>query len=225
MIRGLVLDLDGVITDTAEYHYLAWKALAKQIGISIDRKFNEQLKGVSRTESLELILRYGDKINDFSEKEKEELAYKKNEAYKQSIKEITPSEIAPGISKLLEDAKSSGIKLSVASASKNAPDILKHLEIIDLFEGIVDPASLTNGKPDPEIFIRGADLLGLNPSECIGIEDSTVGIEAINRAGMFSIGVGSITSMEQADYIVENTNELSLENLLAKAEIAVKGVN
>ncbi|MEC6748329.1 beta-phosphoglucomutase [Marinilactibacillus sp. XAAS-LB27] len=218
MIKGLVLDLDGVITDTAEYHYLAWKSLAEKIGIEIDRKFNEQLKGISRMESLELILKHGEKEKDYTEEEKQELATRKNEEYKSSIENITPANLCPGMEQLLLDARKMDIKLSVASASKNAPTILEHLQVKDQFVGIVDPASLKQGKPSPEIFHKGADLLGLTPAECIGIEDAEAGIEAINRAGMFSVGVGSKESMKAADYFVEQTDELDLKTLVEKAE-------
>lgn len=218
MIKGLVLDLDGVITDTAEYHYLAWKSLAEKIGIEIDRKFNEQLKGISRMESLELILKHGEKEKDYTEEEKQELATRKNEEYKSSIENITPADLCPGMEQLLLDARKMDIKLSVASASKNAPTILEHLQVKDQFVGIVDPASLKQGKPSPEIFHKGADLLGLTPAECIGIEDAEAGIEAINRAGMFSVGVGSKESMKAADYFVEQTDELDLKTLVEKAE-------
>lgn len=214
MIKGLVFDLDGVITDTAEYHYLAWKSLAEKIGIEIDREFNEQLKGISRMESLELILKHGNKESDFSEAEKEELATQKNEEYKDYIKEITPADLLPGIDTLLKEAKEKGLGMTLASASKNGPAIMKSLEIMDLFDGIVDPATLKAGKPDPEIFVRGAEMLGLKPNECIGFEDAEAGIAGINSAGMFSVGVGSAEAMKEADYAVTSTEELHLENIL-----------
>ncbi|GEQ33959.1 beta-phosphoglucomutase [Marinilactibacillus psychrotolerans] len=218
MIKGLVLDLDGVITDTAEYHYLAWKSLAEKIGIDIDRTFNEQLKGISRIESLELILEHGGKDQSYSEEEKEMLAGKKNDEYKTFIERITPADLCPGMEKLLLDAKEAGLALSVASASKNASTILEQLQVKDQFTGVVDPNSLKNGKPNPEIFYKGAELLGLSPAECIGIEDAEAGIDAINDAGMFSVGVGSKESMKAANYFVENTEELDLKKMIEKAE-------
>ncbi|MFO8070039.1 MAG: beta-phosphoglucomutase [Alkalibacterium sp.] len=217
MIKGLIFDLDGVITDTAEYHYLAWKSLAKKMGIEMDREFNEQLKGISRMESLDLILKHGNKENDYSEEEKHELATQKNEEYKESIKQITPKDLLPGIEQLLKDAKDKGLGMALASASKNAPEIMKRLEIEDLFDGVVDPASLSAGKPDPEIFIKGAEMLGLDASECVGLEDAEAGVEAINGAGMFSVGVGSKDAMHKADYIVEDTRELTLDAILERA--------
>lgn len=217
MIKGLIFDLDGVITDTAEYHYLAWKSLAEKIDISIDRKFNEQLKGISRMESLELILKHGNKADAYTDAEKEELATQKNEEYKEYIKEITPADLLPGIDTLLKEAKERGMGMALASASKNGPEIMKRLEIEDLFDGVVDPASLKAGKPDPEIFFRGAEILGLSVDECIGLEDAEAGIESINGAGMFSVGVGSKEAMKEADYAVESTADLILDRLVEKA--------
>jgi beta-phosphoglucomutase len=218
MIKGIVFDLDGVITDTAEYHYLAWKSLAKKIGIDIDREFNEQLKGISRIESLERILVYGGKEKDYSEKEKETLATQKNEEYKEYIKQITPKDILPGITDFLKEAKKQGIRFSIASASKNAPKILEQLELAENFDGIVNPSDLKKGKPDPEIFIKGAEILGLTPKECVGIEDAEAGITGINEAGMFSVGVGNANSMRHANYFVEKTSELNLQTILQKEE-------
>lgn len=217
MIKGLIFDLDGVITDTAEYHYLAWKSLAEKIGIEIDREFNEQLKGISRMESLDLILKHGNKERNYTEAEKEELATQKNEEYKESIKEITPADLLPGIEKLLKEAKERKLGLVLASASKNGPAIMENLQITDLFDGIVDPASLKAGKPDPEIFVRGAEMLGLKTEECVGLEDAEAGIESINGANMFSVGVGSKEAMRQADYAVEDTSQLDLNTILEKA--------
>lgn len=219
MIKGLIFDLDGVITDTAEYHYLAWKSLAKKLGIEMDREFNEQLKGISRMESLDLILKHGNKENDYTEEEKQELATQKNEEYQHYIEEITHDDLLPGIETLLKEAKEKGIGMALASASKNGPKIIRQLEIDELFDGtVVDPASLSAGKPDPEIFIKGAEVLGLKPEECVGLEDAEAGVESINAAGMFSVGVGSEAAMHKADYIVKDTKELTLDKILEAAE-------
>lgn len=214
MIKGFIFDLDGVLTDTAEYHYKAWKELGEKIGISFGREFNEQLKGISRMDSLERILVYGNKEEKFTEQEKLELATEKNEDYKELIKQITPNDLLPGIPEFLQELKENNMRCAIASASKNAPVILERLGITESFEGIVNPADLTRGKPDPEIFIKGADILGLHPSECVGIEDAEAGIDAINAANMFSVGVGSPESMTEADYSVETTSELSLRAIL-----------
>lgn len=218
VIKGFIFDLDGVLTDTAEYHYQAWKALAEDIDIEIDREFNEQLKGISRLESLERILAYGNKQDQFSEAQKNQLAEKKNEHYKELIQEITANDLLEGISDFLLELESSGIKLALASASKNAPFILEKLEIADKFLEIVNPAELEKGKPDPEIFIKGAEQLNLTTQECIGVEDAEAGIQSINDAGMFSVGVGSDKSMKDADYYVEKTSELNVDKILREWE-------
>lgn len=213
MFKAIAFDLDGVITDTANYHYQAWKALGKDLGISIDRQFNEQLKGISRMASLEKILALGNKENQLSDTQKRELAAKKNTHYLSLINRISPKDILPGISDLLVELKEANIQLVIASASKNAPVILDGLGIKDYFAAIIDPDSLTNGKPDPEIFTRSAEILGLSPSDLIGIEDSTAGIQSINGANMFSVGVGDATSMKEADSRLPSTAGLSLDYL------------
>lgn len=219
MIKGLIFDLDGVITDTAEYHYLAWKSLAKKLDIKIDREFNEQLKGISRMDSLDLILKHGNKENEYTEEDKLKLAAQKNEEYQTYIEKITSDDLLPGIELLLKEAKEKEMGMALASASKNGPKIIKQLGIDDLFKGtVVDPASLKAGKPAPEIFLKGAELLGLEPNECIGLEDAEAGVESINAAGIFSVGVGSKSAMAKADYIVESTKELTLNDILNQAQ-------
>lgn len=214
VLKGVIFDLDGVLTDTAEFHFRAWQDLGKKIGISFDRAFNENLKGISRMDSLERILEHGGKKNAYNIEEKNALAKEKNDDYVELIKEITPADILPGVKKFLDDCREAGLKLGLASASKNGPAILENLGLTDYFEVVVDPASLANGKPDPEIFLKGAELLGLDPSECVGVEDAEAGIESINGAGMFSVGVGSPESMKYADLFVENTNELDLDAII-----------
>ncbi|WP_313469241.1 beta-phosphoglucomutase [Carnobacterium sp.] len=218
MIKGFVFDLDGVLTDTAEYHYLAWQELGEKIGISFDREFNEQLKGISRMDSLDRILAYGHKSNLYSEEKKLILADEKNEDYKKLITQITSADLLPGITELLMDLKKAEMKLALASASKNGPVILERLGIADVFDAVIDPATLLHGKPDPEIFIKGAEQLGLRPEECVGIEDAEAGIEAINAAGMFSVGVGNEQSMKAADLFVATTIDLKLSTILAAAQ-------
>ncbi|WP_028274765.1 beta-phosphoglucomutase [Atopococcus tabaci] len=216
-MKAFIFDLDGVLTDTAEFHYRAWKKLGERIGISFDREFNEQLKGISRMESLERILAYGNKEEEFTEEEKKQLAAEKNEDYKELITQITPEDLLPGIPEFLEEIKENDIRMAIASASRNAPVILERLGIMEEFDAIVDPAQLQRGKPDPEIFLKGAELLGVPPNECVGIEDAEAGIEAINAAGMFSVGVGTPQSMKDADYSVEHTDQLTLAGILEAA--------
>lgn len=216
MIKGFIFDLDGVLTDTAEYHYQAWKRMANKLGIPLDREMNEQLKGISRMDSLERILALGNQTEKYSVEEKEQLANEKNEDYKKLILSVTPNDLLPGIADLLADLKKENIRLALASASKNGPIIMEKLGIADLFDTIVDPASLANGKPDPEIFIKGAEQLQLKTEECVGVEDAQAGIESINAAGIFSVGVGTKEMMKNADYAVSDTSELKLSDILKK---------
>jgi beta-phosphoglucomutase len=215
MIKAIIFDLDGVITDTAELHYNAWKKCAASIDIAIDSQFNEKLKGVGRMESLELILKHGGKQNQFSEEEKRILADAKNDYYKTLIG-TNSLKMLPGIPNLLLTIKQSGYKLGLASASKNAPLILQALEIIHLFDAIADPSTIKEGKPAPDIFLQAAQLLGVKTQECIAIEDAQSGIEAIKKAGMFAVGVGDEAYLNQADYVVPSTKELSVHEMLIR---------
>ena len=213
-IKGLVFDLDGVITDTAERHYLAWKRIADRLGIAIDREWNERLKGISRTESLELILaEKPDCLLDAEEKE--QLLKEKNAHYLELIAEITAADILPGIPELLEEAKIAGYRMAIASASKNAPLILERLGLSTGFDAVVDPESLKHNKPHPEIFERAAQALGLETHACIGFEDSLAGIEGIKRAGMPAVAIGIPAFGEWLpDIEVTATKELNLEEIV-----------
>lgn len=213
-VKAILFDLDGVITDTAEYHYLAWKELANELGIEIDREFNEQLKGVSRIDSLEKILEYGNRAQDFTQEEKEALAAKKNEHYKTMIAKITPDDLLPGVKEFLDEVRQANLKTGIASASKNAFSVIDYLQVGDYFDIIVDAATVEKGKPDPEVFLKGAEQLGVDPSACIGIEDAAAGVTAIKRAGMFAVGIGSETELNEADLVLSSTKELSLETIL-----------
>src|SRR5699024_1780275 len=179
MKKGFVFDLDGVITDTAKFHYVAWKELADSIGITIDLQFNEQLKGISRMDSLERILAYGGKENDYKAEQKEKMTKDKNENYVKLLDDLSPADLLPGVKAFLDAAKEMNVPCSLASASKNAPFILKKLGVYDYFDAIVDPATLKKGKPDPEIFVRAAELIHIDPSEAVGFEDAQAGIEGI----------------------------------------------
>ena len=203
--RGVIFDLDGVITDTARYHYLAWKKLADELGIYFDEVINERLKGVSRLESLEIILEKSDK--KYSQEEKEYYANKKNEYYKEMIKRITPQDLLPGVERFIEELKKRGIKTAIASVSKNAFTVLENLKIKDKFDYIVDANEIKHGKPDPEIFLNAAKHLGIPPERCIGIEDSAAGITAIKRAGMYAVGVGNPETVKEADLILKDLSE------------------
>ena len=219
MIRQLdavIFDLDGVITDTAEYHYLAWKALAESLGIEFTREDNEQLKGVSRLESLEKILVLGGRENDFTPAEKEEIAARKNEHYVRLIADITPDDLLPGIRELVDDIKRKGLKLGLASASKNAFTVMESLGMREEFDVIVDASTVVNGKPHPEVFLRAASMLEADPAACIGIEDAAAGVEAIKAAGMYAVAIGRKESFPGADLVYSHTAELSLDNIILK---------
>lgn len=215
MIKAFIFDLDGVITDTAEFHFEAWKALAAELGIIFDREFNEQLKGVGRLDSLERILVLGEKQEAYTLEEKKKLADKKNEHYKELIANLTPVNILPGIKELLIDIKEKGFKLGLASASKNAPAVLRSLELYDMFDAIANAADVANSKPAPDIFLLAASELGVDGSLCIGIEDAASGIESIHAAGMFAVGVGDEASLSDADYFVKSTDQLSVEGIIS----------
>ncbi|SDF31756.1 beta-phosphoglucomutase [Thermoanaerobacter thermohydrosulfuricus] len=203
--RGVIFDLDGVITDTARYHYLAWKKLTDELGIYFDEVINERLKGVSRLQSLEIILEKSDK--KYSQEEKEYYANKKNEYYKEMIKRITPEDLLPGVERFIEELKKRGIKIAIASVSKNAFTVVENLKIRDQFDYIVDANEIKHGKPDPEIFLNAAKHLGIPPEKCIGIEDSAAGIAAIKKAGMFAVGVGNPETVKEADLILKDLSE------------------
>ncbi len=213
LLKAVLFDLDGVITDSAHYHYLAWKALADELGIDFDEEYNEKLKGVSRMASLELILQNGEAQKKYSLTEKEQLADKKNEHYKKLIEQIRPEEVLPGIRRFLIELKDADIRTVVASASKNAPYIISRLKLGGYFDHIVDAGIIEHAKPAPDVFLAGAYVAGALPSECIGIEDARAGVRAIQQAGMKAIGVGTRSEMEDADMILASTAQLELQDI------------
>lgn len=223
MLKGLAFDLDGVITDTAKFHYQAWRELARPLGIEVTPAINEQLKGVSRLESLAIILRSAHQFDRYSVAEREALAQQKNDQYVRMIQTMTPADILPGIIPLLKAAKAEHLKISLASASKNAPMILTRLGLTDYFDQIVDPATLHHGKPDPEIFQRAAASMQLDNQEVVGLEDSQAGITAINAAGQFSVGIGTPQQLGAADYLVPTTSELTLFKIKEAFDTSSKG--
>ncbi|GFZ26436.1 beta-phosphoglucomutase [Lactobacillus corticis] len=214
MLKGLIFDLDGVLTDSARFHLTAWNNLAKDLGITLSQADLDNLRGISRMDSLEMILKIGGKENDYSPEEKAALAAKKNEKFLESVETMTPADILPGIPQLLADAKQDGLKLVIASASKNAPKILTKLGIIGEFDGIVDPASLHKGKPDPEIYEKAQALIGLEQDEVISFEDAAAGVAAIKAAGQFAVGIGDRKLLHEADYIVSDTSQLHLADIV-----------
>ena len=214
MTIGFIFDLDGVITDTAKFHYQAWKALADSLGISIDETFNETLKGISRMDSLDRILAHGHRENAFTPAEKEALAQQKNDHYVQLLEHLTTEDVLPGVVPLLQQAQARHIPCAVASASKNAPLILEKLGVRAYFATIVDPDSLSKGKPDPEIFLAAADSIGVLPQNAIGFEDAQSGIDGLQAAGIYAVGLSASQPVIGADMQVSEMTELSVDALL-----------
>lgn len=214
MLKAVLFDLDGVITDSSNYHYLAWKSLADELGIPFDKTFNEKLKGVSRMESLELLLGNGGLQDSFTRVEKEVLAARKNYRYQELIRQVTPQDVLPGIVEFLAELRAGSVRTAVASVSKNASVLLGRLRLKNFFDYVADASKVKRAKPFPDIFLdaaRGADAL---PRECVGIEDARAGIEALCRAGIKSVGVGTPDQMAGADLRLDSTADLSLELLL-----------
>lgn len=212
MFKAVLFDLDGVITDTAEYHFRAWQALAQSIGIDgVDREFNEQLKGVSREDSLKKILALGNKT--VSDQEFEALAKRKNDQYVQMIQEVSPADVYPGILQLLNDLRANGIKIALASASKNGPFLLERMALTSYFDAIADPALVAASKPAPDIFIAAAQAVGVPSAEAIGLEDSQAGIQAIKASGALPIGVGRPEDLGTDIVVVSDTSHYTFEFL------------
>ena len=199
-IQGVIFDLDGVITDTAHLHFLAWKALGDSLGVEITLELNERLKGLGRQETLTLILKEAGLYDKYTETECQALAERKNRAYVASLESLGPQDLLPGIGDCLKDLKKRGIKIGLASSSQNAGLIIKKLGLEPYFEAMVDPRSLSKGKPDPEIYLKAAAALGLSPAKCAGVEDARAGLEAIRAAGMTAIALGQSLEHVPADY-------------------------
>ena len=212
--KAIIFDLDGVIVDSARFHFLAWKSLADELGFFFDEKVNERLKGVSRMRSLEIILEVNNAEDRFTEEEKTALATRKNDLYVSLVKTLKPGDMLPGIEKFIDAAKAAGIKTAVASVSKNAPLVLECLGARDKFDYVADAARVTRSKPAPDIFLDCSSSLGVDPADCIGIEDAQAGIEAIKAAGMYAIGINvDVTSLEP-DLHLKSTAELDFEKMV-----------
>jgi beta-phosphoglucomutase len=205
-MRAAIFDLDGVIVDTAKYHYLAWKRLANQYGFDFTETDNERLKGVSRTRSLEILLEIGNlKV---SETVRHSMAAQKNDWYVEYIQNMDASEILPGAAEYLQMLHKCGVKTAIGSASKNAALILERLGIRSLFEVVIDGSRVAQAKPDPEVFLRAASELKIAPASCIVFEDAEAGIEAAHRAGMGAVGIGKPTMLKDADMVMGGLYQL-----------------
>jgi beta-phosphoglucomutase len=214
VIRGLIFDLDGVIVDTAKYHYLAWKELTDSLGIRFTKRDNERLKGVSRIRSLEIILEIGNLT--LSNTQKETLCTQKNDLYLNYINKLKEEETLPGAKEFLLNARVAGFRIALGSASKNAKLILEKLRIADLFDAVIDGTKVSMAKPDPDVFIKGAEAIGLAASECVVFEDAQAGIEAAHNAGMKAVGIGSRKRLPDAELNIKGFVGDTPQSLLAQ---------
>lgn len=207
-LRAVIFDLDGVITDTAQFHFRAWQRLAQSLGLPFDEAFNETLKGIDRMGSLERILARGPRR--FTPQQKLALARQKNEDYITLISTMDASQLLPGALSALCTLRGAGIRTALASVSRNAPLVLNRLGITGLFDHVVDVAAIERPKPDPEIFLAAAARLGLPAVACIGIEDAVAGVAAIKAAGMYAIGIGDPAVLHQADEVIAGLHEFHI---------------
>ncbi len=207
--KGFIFDLDGVIVDTAKYHFLAWKNLANSIGLDFTEAQNEELKGVSRVRSLEMILSWGGIT--LSEDEFMELMATKNNNYLDFVNQMDTDEILEDVPKVLDYLKAQNQPIALGSASKNARTILQKVALLDTFNVIVDGTNVSKAKPDPEVFLNAAKGLTVDPKNCIVFEDSVAGIQAANSAAMTSIGIGDAEILSEADYIFKDFTQISVD--------------
>ncbi len=209
-IKGFIFDLDGVLVDTAEYHYLGWQRLADEEGIPFDRKANEALRGISRRESLMIILQ-GRQV---AEEKIQEMMERKNQYYVEYIQQITPQDMLPGALDLLHEIRQAQIKIGIGSASKNTCTVVEKLNIENLVDAISDGYSVTNPKPAPDLFLHNAAQLGLPPSVCVVVEDAAAGVEAAIAGGFHSIGLGPFERVGAADAVYPSLEDLHLDQIL-----------
>lgn len=214
--KGLLFDLDGVIVDTAKYHYLAWKDLAEELGINFTEKDNERLKGVSRVRSFEIILEIGGRT--MSEEDKEAYCTKKNTVYLGYINQLREDEVLPGVKDFLTHAREQGYKLALGSASKNAPLILDKLNLTEMFDEIIDGTKVSKAKPDPEVFKKGAEELGIPYDQCIVFEDAAAGVEAAHNGGMKAVGIGTPENLPGAEIHIPGLFAASIEELVERLQ-------
>ncbi|HPR32820.1 MAG TPA: beta-phosphoglucomutase [Prolixibacteraceae bacterium] len=207
-MKACLFDLDGVIVDTAKYHYRAWKEIAGQLGFGFSETDNEQLKGVSRMASLDILLDIGKR--SLSNEEKTKWADRKNRLYVSYIEKITPDEILPGVIPFLTELKNAAIRTGIGSASKNTPLILKRLELERYFDAVIDGNTTTKAKPHPEVFLLGAARLEVAPSECVVFEDAVAGVEAARNAGMMCIGVGKPGQLPGSRHVIDGFQNFTL---------------
>jgi len=213
VIRAALFDLDGVLVDTAKYHYLAWKRLADELGFAFTPEHNERLKGVSRMRSLEILLEVGGLHPPAAEREK--MAAQKNAWYVEMLGELTESDVLPGAREALQAMRERGIRTALGSASRNTPLILDKLRIAPLLDAVIDGNIAGRAKPDPQVFLLGAQALGVAPAECVVFEDALAGIEAAHAGGMAAVGVGAAENLPGADLLVPGLYALDVDAMLA----------
>lgn len=217
-LQAVIFDLDGVIVSTDEYHFRAWSRIAEQEGIAFDRRKNDSLRGVSRMESLALLL--GERAALYSEEQKQRLAAQKNEYYRKLLEKLTPQDILPGIVPLLESLKEAGIKCAIGSSSKNADNILKRIGLLDSFDAVVTGNDIQRSKPDPQVYLLAAERLEADPPACLVVEDAAAGVDAGRAAGMITCAVGSACGYEAADVSCEDLGDVKaacLQEMFAHA--------
>lgn len=210
-IQACIFDLDGVIVDTANFHYKAWKRLANELGFDLTPEQNEKMKGISRMESLDMLLEIGNIEAD--RKEKKKLADLKNGWYRDYISEMQPNDLLPGVIDLMEELTEEHILIAIGSASKNAPTIVRQVQIGRYLDALIDGSKVTKGKPHPEVFLKAAEEMGVEPAHCVVFEDAQAGIDAARNGGMRTIGVGSQQVLQHADMIIPGLSEINLEKI------------
>jgi len=210
-LKACLFDLDGVVVDTAQFHYIAWREIANDLGFDLTHAQNEQLKGVSRMESLDIILAIGN-VN-LDEATKLQLAAKKNEHYLQLCQQMTPKDVLPGVKPFLDALQRASIRVGLGSASKNARLILEHIDMLEYFETIVDGNRITKGKPDPETFLLGANDLEIEPADCVVFEDAVAGVQAAKAGNMKAVGVGDPAILTDADIVISIFLDIDIKTL------------
>ncbi len=204
--KAIIFDLDGVICFTDKYHYLAWKEMADGIGVYFDEVINNRLRGVSRMESLDIILERSDK--SYSDKEKEDMAFTKNELYKKLLMQMTPADLSDEVKNSLDKLRAKGLKLAIGSSSKNTKLILSRIGLEGYFDEISDGTNITKSKPDPEVFVKAAQMLGLDPKDCLVIEDAEAGIDAAVAGGFDSAGIGEASKHPKVTYPIKSFSDI-----------------
>ena len=217
-IQAFIFDLDGVITDTSEFHFLAWQRLAEEEGLPFTRQDNEALRGIGRRDSLSLLLK-GKKIPETTA---EKWMERKNNYYIGLVKSMSPGNLLPGAAELLEEIRSAGLKIAIASSSKNTPLVLERLHIVAWLDAVVDGSMVVNSKPAPDLFLKASEALGIPPRQCVVVEDATSGVEAGKAAGMRTLGLGPIERVGQADMVLPDLRGARLAVILARLEEQTK---